>query len=363
MQALRAVDWRSLDSPAGRAAWDGLAARAAEPNPFHESWYLLPALRALDPAGTVRLACLEAADGTLLGLLPLRRETRYYRWALPQWCNWIHGNCFLGAPLVAAGHEAAFWTALLGWADAHAGAGLFLHLSQVPLDGSLHTALEAVLHDQRRRAGLVLREERALLSSASDAEGYFTASLSGKKRKELRRQFARLGELGALAIERRSDAAGLAEWTGQFLTLEAGGWKGAAGSALASHPATAALFAEALAGAAARGKLERLALMLDDRPIAMLATFLSPPGAFSFKTAFDEAFARYSPGVLLQREALAVLDNPAIAWTDSCAAADHPMIDHIWRERRAVGRMSIAIGGGLRRALFAALLRLELRGK
>ena len=81
----------------------------------------------------------------------------------------------------------------------------------------------------------------------------------------------------------------------------------------------------------------------------------------AIKTAFDERFARFSPGVLLQRENLAILERPDIAWTDSCAAADHPMIDHIWRERRAIARLSIAIGGPLRRMLFACLVAAELR--
>jgi hypothetical protein len=93
----------------------------------------------------------------------------------------------------------------------------------------------------------------------------------------------------------------------------------------------------------------------------MLASFLTPPGAFSFKTAFDERFARFSPGVLLQRENLAVLDRADVLWSDSCAAADHPMIDHIWRERRSIGRLSIGIGGPARQAVFRRLLRRETR--
>ena len=91
----------------------------------------------------------------------------------------------------------------------------------------------------------------------------------------------------------------------------------------------------------------------------MLASFLTPPGAFSFKTTFDENYSRYSPGVLLQHENLAILEREEIAWSDSCAAANHPMIDHIWRERCAVGKFSIAIGGRLRRALFNRLINIE----
>ena len=351
---LTARHWR--DAPL--SAWDALAARAAEPNPFYETWHLLPSLKHFDPAGEVQLLVLEQA-GQWLGLLPLRREASYYGHPLPHWRNWCHANCFLGAPLVAAGAERAFWRALLAWADHAGGTALFLHLAHLPQSGPLHEALKAELAHQRRPAATVLTEERALLASDLSPEAYLEASLTGKKRKELRRQQRRLGEEGELVVERLADDTALPAWTEEFLALEARGWKGAAGSALACDPRTALLFADALAGAALAGRLERLALRLDGRAIAMLASFRTPPGAFSYKTAFDEAFARFSPGVLLQCENLAVLDDPAIRWVDSCAAEDHPMIDHLWRERRAIARHSIAIGGPPRRALFQLLCRRE----
>ncbi|MFM5949327.1 MAG: GNAT family N-acetyltransferase [Novosphingobium sp.] len=350
--------WAVLEEPDARLAWDALAQCAAEPNPFHESWYLLPALRALDPAGSISILQV-AADGDLIGLLPVRHERRYYGRPIPQLCGWIHGNCFLGSPLVASGLEKAFWRALLDWADRQGGTSLFLHLAALPLDGPLHAALKAVLAEQDRLAGLVFREERAMLASDLSPHSYFEESLSGKKRKELRRQFARLSELGEVRFERSRDDQGLARWIDDFLALEHSGWKGTAGSALASHQTTTRLFRDALQGAANRDRLERLTLTLDETPIAMLVNFLTPPGAFSYKTAFDERYARYSPGVLVQRENLDLLADLQIEWCDSCAAADHPMIDHIWRERRSVGRVSIAIGGKLRRSLFSALLKLE----
>jgi CelD/BcsL family acetyltransferase involved in cellulose biosynthesis len=358
----RAVPWQVMDTPEARHAWDALTQCAAEPNPFHESWYLLPALRALDPQGSVRLLRVEA-DGDLCGLLPMRHENRYYGRPIPQLCGWMHGNCFLGAPLVAAGLEKPFWRALLDWADQHAGRALFLHLAALPLDGPLWRGLQDVLAEQNRLAGLVHREERAMLASDATPQAYFEESLSGKKRKELRRQSARLAELGEVSFERRRDDEHLGRWIEDFLALEHSGWKGTAGSALASHQTTSRLFREALHGAASLGKLERLTLSLDGEPLAMLANFVTPPGAYSFKTAFDERYARYSPGVLVQRENLDLLADPTVEWCDSCASADHPMIDHIWRERRAVGRVSIAIGGKVRRALFKQLLRLELGRK
>ena len=359
---LSAREWANHCDPASIRKWDRLARRAAEPNPFFESWYLLPALSALDPRQKVRLLILEG-DGEWFGLMPLWLDYKYYGHTLPHISTWQHGNCFLGLPLIAQGQETAFWRALLSWTDRNASTGLFLHLSQLPLDSIGVRALEIELRHRQRAAGLVHREDRAMLASDLAPEAYFEASLSSKKRKELRRQSNRLAELGTVSVVRQSDGAALPEWTNAFLLLETRGWKGKGGSAMASNPATSALFRKALHGAAQRGKLERLTITLDGAPIAMLASFLAAPGAFSFKTAYDEAYARYSPGVLLQRENLAILKTGGIEWCDSCAAADHPMIDHIWRERRAVGRMSIAIGGKARRGLFSAILRFEMRNK
>ena len=358
--SVRVLDWPCCAAPSIVSRWDFLARNAAEPNPFLESWYLLAALRELDPEETQRVFLLELGD-EIIGLVPLAEQKRYYRRPIPHLAGWTHPNAFLGTPLVAKGHERTFWRELLAWADRNAGKALFLHFSELALDGPVFQALTRVIAEQNRLGAIVHREERALLQSAESPEAYFTASMSGKKRKELRRQLNRLGEHGAVGFERRHDDLGLAEWTDTFLDLEAAGWKGKAGSALSLSDTTARLFRNALAGAAEQGRLERLTLSLEGKPIAMLATFLCAPGAFSFKTAFDESFARFSPGVLLQCENLMILDREDIAWADSCAAADHPMIDHIWRERRAVGRISLAIGGRLRRKAFGLLSRAELR--
>jgi hypothetical protein len=92
----------------------------------------------------------------------------------------------------------------------------------------------------------------------------------------------------------------------------------------------------------------------------MLVNFLCPPGSFSFKTAFDEGFAHYSPGVLLQIDNLDILDRPDIAWMDSCAAQDHPMIDSLWTERRSIVRVTVPLKGWRRRIVWALCRALEL---
>ncbi len=344
------------------AAWERLVARAAEPNPFVEPWFLIPSLRQWGDGARVSIMAWFA-EGRLAGLLPVKRDADYYGHRVPHWGGWLHPNAFCGVPLVAAGHEDGFWRALLAHCDRHAGSALLLHLPLLPADGPVNAALDRVLAASPRAHYTAAEEHRALLTGEASAAAYLETAMSAKKRKELRRQRGRLAEEGALTFERLAGDEDLSTWTAEFLALEAAGWKGAAGSALASAPDTRALFEQALAGAAAAGRLERLALRLDGRAIAMLVNFITPPGAFSFKTAFDEAYARFSPGMLLQLENLALLERPDVQWADSCAAEGHPMIERLWRDKRRMVSRNIAIGGPLRRAAFRLLMAYETRSR
>jgi len=358
--AVRLLTLADLAAPATLAAWERLVTRAAEPNPFFEPWYLLPSLRQWGKG--VEVAAWYH-DGRLAGLLPLARSADYYGHRVPHAAGWLHANAFCGVPLVASGHEAAFWQALIAHLDRRPGAALLLHLPRLPVDGPVFAALETVLAGPRRSHYIAAREARAMLTGETSAAAYLEAAMSAKKRKELRRQHNRLAEEGALTFERLEGDEALAAWTAEFLALEAAGWKGEAGSALASAPDTRALFTEALQGAAAAGRLERLALRLDGRAIAMLANFITAPGAYSYKTAFDEAYARFSPGMLLQLENLALLERDGIEWTDSCAVEGHPMIERLWRDARRMASVNIAIGGTARRAAFGLLKAYETRSR
>lgn len=355
---LRLLTLAELEEPALLAAWERLALRAAEPNPFFEPWYLLPSLRQWGEGVRVKAWFHE---GRLAGLMPVARGSRYYGHPLTHASVWLHANAFCGVPLVAAGHEEAFWEALLAHFDRRAARALFLHLPQIPAEGPVVAALTRVLARSGRMHYVAAQENRAMLTGETSAAAYLEAAMSAKKRKELRRQHNRLAEEGALAFERLEGSEGVAEWTAEFLALEAAGWKGEAGSALASSPDTRALFEAALTGAAAAGRLERLALRLDGRAIAMLANFITAPGAYSYKTAFDEAYARFSPGMLLQLENLALLEREGIQWADSCAAQGHPMIERLWRDARRMVSINIAIGGPARRAAFRLLKAYETR--
>lgn len=357
---IRLLSTAEIAHPAFLAAWERMVAQATEPNPFFEPWFLLPSLRQWGATDRVVIKAWFH-EGRLAGLVPIVRSAEYYSHIVTHATGWLHANAFCGVPLIAAGLEEPFWRALLAHFDRTPRRALFLHLPLLPADGPAYAALERVLAAGGRAHYPVAEESRAMLAGDMTAAAYGEAAMSAKKRKELRRQHNRLAEEGALAFERLGGGEALAAWTDEFLALEAAGWKGSASSALASAPDTRALFEQALTGAAAAGRLERLALRLDGRAIAMLANFITPPGAYSFKTAFDEDYARFSPGMLLQLENLALIERPDIEWADSCAVEGHPMIERLWRGHRRLVSTNIAIGGPLRRGCFRLLMAYETR--
>jgi len=344
------------------AHWDRLAAGASEPNVFAEPWFMLASARHLLPAGPIWLMSVWRGEGEasrLLGLLPVRIEPGYGRSPVPHVENWLHDHSFLGTPLVNPNDERAFWTAILEALDDAPWARGFLHITKLVEGGPVHLGLVEAARKLGRPCDIVHRAERALLASRLSPQAYYESSFRKKKRKELKRLSARLAELGALAFSVLQQPEEVRGWCDDFLALEASGWKGRSGSALALDPAKEAFFREIFREAFGAGKLEAVRLTLDGRPIAMLISFLAPPGAFSFKMAIDEEHARFSPGVLLQIENLRMLDRGDIAWTDSCAVENHPMINSLWRERRSIVRVTVPLSGWRRRAIFVAARTVE----
>lgn len=340
------------------ARWNNLADRASEPNAFSEAGFLSIAMKHCDPHCHALLACVwssKPGKSLLVGIMPLVRKKAYGRWPVRYTQNWLHDNSFLGTPLVRGGFETMFWTKMLDFLDDLAGSGLFLHLEKMALDGPLFAALAEVTAATNRRCNIVQSEHRAMLANTTDGATYYANTVRKKKRKELNRLRNRLAELGTLETVEGLGAQSLSEWTEEFLALERQGWKGQNHSSLADQSDTSNLFVESLMHARNRGRLHCIAMRLDGRAIAMLVNFLSPPGGFAFKTAFDENYAHFSPGVLLQIDNFDVLAKNNLKWMDSCAAAGHPMIDSLWTERREIGRVSIALKGTIRPRIFDML--------
>lgn len=346
------------------AELDRLEERALEANPFYGSAFLESAVETLGPLARFALLLLRDGAGELALALPLAASPERFG-PFSTRASLAHLYGFLRAPLVRREDAGPALEALLArWPDRLA-ATRALYLPGLPR-GPLLDALRAAA----ARVGAPLVElgtkSRAVLHPAASPEAFLSTALERKRRKEYRRQQRRLAERGSLRFEVIAEPERLAEAVESFLLLEAAGWKGRAGSAMAT-----AGHGDLLRGLAARlgpiGRLSVARLALDERPLALLVCLHGPgadPPTFLFKIAHEEAFAAFSPGVLLIVAYTRWRHERGLrAPVDSCACPDHPMIDRVWPDRRVLVDLALFPASPSGRVLAgAARLRRRLRG-
>lgn len=351
-------------TPSLAAELDRLEERALEANPFYGAAFLEAARAALGPLAGFELLLLRDPAGGLALALPLAACSERCG-PFPARASLAHLYGFLRAPLVCREHAGPALEALLArWPERLAGSRA-LFLPGLPL-GPVLDALRAAA----ARVGAPLLElgtkSRAVLHPAASAEAFLAAALEKKRRKEYARLERRLAERGALRFEVVEEPERLAGAVESFLALEAAGWKGRAGSAMAT-----AGHGDLLRALAARlGPSRRLSvarLALDARPLALLVCLHgagADPPTFLFKIAHEEAFAAFSPGVLLVVAYTRWRHERGLrAPVDSCAGPDHPMIDRLWPDRRVLVDLALFPASPSGRALAgAARLRRRLRG-
>jgi len=367
------VEWRPLAALASNTPqWRDLAARALEPNVFYEPAFAMPA--AAIWGGNAGAALVWSRD-RLLGLFPTRVENRYvFPWRVLT--GWTHPYAPLGTPLVDCDEGERVIAAWLEHMADRPRAPSLLILPLVPEQGPFATAFSAALARRALAYRAFGRHRRALLAPGDDRDRYIEGAIGAKKRKELRRQRQRLADLGTLEFDHTRQASLIADALEDFLRLEASGWKGRAGSAAAGSGQLRRFLDTAVAGLAVEDKVRIDRLRVAARTIAAALTLHSGGRAFTWKIAYDEAFARTSPGVQLMLDLTqALLDDPSIVHADSCATANHPMIDHLWRERLPLADVLISLNAtpkvfalachleGLRRSAIAAAKALRDRLK
>jgi CelD/BcsL family acetyltransferase involved in cellulose biosynthesis len=333
-------------------AWDELARHALEPNSFLERWFLLPALRAFGAGKDLRFVLVLApdrlrpfGDPLLVGLFALERRHGYKGLPVSYLTTWKHDYAYFGAPLLRREFAAEALTAVFDWLRDDADGTALLELVDSPGEGPFHQLL---VDELRRRERPIFVEDcanRALFRPRADAVAYLHEAMPMKRRKEmerLRRRFAEAGQLELRSLDRTEDSDRFAD---DFLSLESQGWKGNAGTAMAAKEADHAFFRSLVRDGSAAGRVQILGYYLDDRPVALKCNFLAPPGSFAFKIAFAEDLSRYSPGVQMEVANIEHLHAQSeLQWMDSCAAAEHFMINRLWLDRRVVRNVLIATG-------------------
>lgn len=321
-----------------RAEWQRLVETSLDPNPFYGPDYLITSEKALHPQNPIRLLIVER-DGALIALFPLEKPVLRDFLFGRAWRMYRNDYTCLGTPLIAQDHAPEALDCALAFLRKAPGPKRLI-LPQLPAEG----AFAALLHASGKRLGLacslVSNHARAAISTKLGAEDYARSHWSGKRRKALAKARRNLAERGELVC--RSIPGNAADFTialDAFLALEASGWKGKTGTALAADAASLRFARSAYSPANAWIE----SLENAGEPIAM-ALFVHAQGtAFNVKVAYDERLAKESPGVLLDADLvhLAAAGGP-FRMVDSCALPGHPC-EALWHERISIDEVVLGL--------------------
>ena len=304
------------------ADWQALSAQAQEPAGFLAADFILPILAQAKGAG---VDCLRH-DNKLLMAVPTVAGRGF---------DSVVASDLTASSLPLVDGEQA-QEAVLAFINARKRPFLF---KSIPVNSKFYVQLQALAP----RFQLLKSWHRAALKIDGSFENWLAQNFEHKRRKELKRLRNRLCEQGELKLETLNQSSNLQDFVESLLSLEAKGWKGRRGTALQARAETAKVFKQICAGLQTSGKLRFWQLKHDGKAIASLFGMVEGDEAWIVKIAHDEAYAKFSPGVLLVIDATqSLFAEGGVKLVDSCAIPGHPMIDRIWRDRIAMADVLVA---------------------
>lgn len=329
--------------------WANLCTRAAVPNvfmdpavasAFAESW--------TDP---VRVLLAWQGGGAtsaprLVGAWLLVERVTRLSWP---WAALVSPSCrvaYLGTPVIDQAFAAPALATMLETIRRTPGLPKLIEAGDFSVGSTMSGVLETVLAGGAGAARVIETRRRATLLSGPDPRTFWARSMSRQRLQGFARKRRQLGKEGELAFVSVEEPEAVVAALAEFLRLEASGWKGERLSALASDPATARFTVRMVAGLAQHRRVTIQSLRLDGAPVAMWVILYSGAAAYTWRTAFDEAFGRFSPGILLLEDTTAhLLTRAGVAFTDSCNARDAGHQAERWPDRHEVCDLLIDVSG------------------
>jgi CelD/BcsL family acetyltransferase involved in cellulose biosynthesis len=326
------------------AAWDNLSVNALVENPFYSRQVMLAGLETIDRHTGLEALAVRGAHGALLGLFPFRRRRRPFVVA-DAVCNLYQHS---GMPLVRRDRAHA---AIAAWLDAVRSANgvpRFWRFQHLHLKSPMVTLLEAALASRALQCVAVTEYRRPHLTRMKGGlESHIAKTLPRQRRKDIERRIRRLRELGDLRFERAREPALVAQRLEQFLELENAGWKGSRGTAFLAKREDAAFARAAFVPHEQGGRsVTTDSLLLDERPLAISINLQANNTAFTPKSAYDERYRRYSPGLVLDYLMLkAFYEERAMIDMDAATTEEDHVLSDLWNDWKSMGMLLLGPAG------------------
>lgn len=315
-------------------AFEALGARAT-PNAF-----MHPAALCAAAQGGVRIHVLaawhrRAGERVLTGFWALR-ERRVAPFCPRFLAAPPYEYAFVASPVIDPEHRDAV---LAGFLDTIAKDARLPKVVRLKLlDGESAAPLMAALGARGGRVLTLSESARPFLSGEADRKR------SGSTGKKLRQDWNRLGALGAAEVVNAREAEAVRAAFDVFLEMELRSWKGANGTALLCNGADAEFARRMIGDLGARNGASVALLRVDGRAIAAQVLLYSGSMSYTWKTAFDAAFAKFSPGALLIDKVTDALLSSGVERIESCATEDSFMAQ-LWTGRRMTIDLLADVGG------------------
>ncbi len=321
-------------------AWEDLCQRSVEDNVYYSPRYASALLESVEADGKVAFAVVRDGE-KLLALLPFTSRKFAIPLLEPAASAWQSKYTFSCMPLLDKDRKQRAATALLNvLASEREGEWI---LPTVNTTGGACQALIAALEERDLPWAILNQFQRAKLEAGRTFDEHMQFNVSSKRRRELARNRRGLEALGKVAHEIHYCGEGLERAVAAFLEIEASGWKGRRGTALACNAATRQFAIRAFAASQDDSSCRADVLTLDGKPIAVgLTTFAGQTG-FTVKCTYDEAYRRYGAGLLLEIEVIrSFLSGRWASHLDAATAGAH-VIDNLWPGRVVVGDLMFSL--------------------
>ncbi len=296
------------------APWGELTERAA--NVFMNPLALKAAQDTMLCAITVLLAWeIGAEPARLAGLWALQART-----FLPVWPPFLdalpYPYAFISTPMVDPARAGEVIPAFLASIAKDPRLPKVVWMQDLDAEGPAADAMR----DAVAAAGYDRIEVKSRLAPIATREA--GVRNSGSTRRKLKQDGNRLARLGKVEVTNARNEADAVAAMEVFLELEAAGWKGKRGTALLASPRDAAFARRFVGDLASRGEASVALLTLDGKPVAAQVLLYCGRTAYTWKPAFDESFAAYSPGMLLVDRIATELLAGEVELIDSCATEE-----------------------------------------
>ena len=337
-------------------AWHDLCRRTLEDNAYYTPQYAQALLDSVERDADVRFAAVWS-EAELLAMLPFTRARLAMPLVRPTGRAWETKYTFSCTPLLDKLRAAEAADALLDVLGSVT-RGEWI-IPTVNTEGQACEAIAAALGRRGLRHVFLDRFQRATLERGRCFDDHMMRHVASKRRKDLARNRRGLEKLGKLEHETYISGEGLERAVATFLKMEANGWKGRRGTALACNAATQDFAIKAFTGTPAESICRADVLTLDGVALAVSLMVLAGRTGFTVKSTYDEGYRSSSVGLLLEIEVIrSFLSEDWADRLDSATAGSH-VLDGLWPGRIDVADLVFSLSPRLAALRLPVLERSE----